>query len=407
MSSIYMVGNTLNRALPFLLLPLLTRWLTTDDYGVIGTFNAVQAQVALAVTMAVPGAIGRAWLDRGPGGIVFPAYLFNGLIVNLGLFLAVGAIFFVAAGVIAVKMHLVGVLVWITWVSAFFSAIHAIKAKLWIFQEQPKQFSIYQVTRTAANLILSIGLLYYLWMDWRGRIGGIVLVEALTAMVCFYLLFRQDGIHVQFRRDYLIDILKFSLPMYPHALGMLIITGADKFFLISMEELAVLGVYNVAFAISSMILFLAGSIDTSLMPWINRKLKAATPEDNRQIYLVTYGCAAFYVMLALALGLVAEPLLSLMVGKAFHGAAEYIMVLSLAHSAGAAYRIFTIPIFYAKKTGVLAWITMFSGMVTMVADYLLIGRYGAMGAAWGVFVGYATLCLGAWYYARILDVSGK
>jgi len=38
---IYMFGNTLDRALPFLMLPILTRWLSADDYGIIGTFIVI------------------------------------------------------------------------------------------------------------------------------------------------------------------------------------------------------------------------------------------------------------------------------------------------------------------------------------------------------------------------------
>ena len=398
----YTTGNILDRALPFLMLPILTRWLSTADYGVIGTFGVVQAQVALAVTMAIPGAVGRAWFDRGngPGDVDLPVYIFNGLLVNTVLFFVVGAIFFMLSGFIATELHLVGTLLWIIWITAFLIAIHSIKAKLWRCQERPLPFTIYQVLRTFLNFAFSIGLLYFLWMDWRGRIGGLVLAETLTAAVCLFLLIREDGIRIKFRRDYVTEILKFGLPLYPHALGMLIITGADKFLLNSLEGLSTLGVYNVAFSIGAMVTFMASSIDTSLMPWMYRKLKAPTISEQKQIVLATYGCVVLYVGIALLLGIVAAPLLGLFVGKAFHGAADYVMILSLAHAAAAAYRIFTFPIFYAKKTHVLAWITFFSGIVTLFADYLLIVRYGTIGAAWGTLIGFSTLCLGAWYYAH-------
>ncbi len=394
-----MFGNTLDRALPFLMLPILTRWLSADDYGIIGTFIVIQTQLMLAISMAVPGAIARAWIDKGSNfnDEDFSTYIFNGILTNVLLFLLVGAILLINIKYISSTLHIDGQIIIIILVTTFLSAIHTIKARLWHIQQKPKKFTTYQVTRTLLNFGLSVFLLLFLWMDWRGRIGGVVLTEALSAIACFYLLVREEKIRMIFNKDYFFDILKFGLPLYPHSLSMLVITGADKILINHMEGLSSLGTYNVAYSVANIILFIAASVDFSVTPWIYQKLKSATQKDKEKVVQFIYTIIIIYFLIAIFIGIISEPLINLIVGKNFRDASNYLMVLSIAHAFFAAYRLFTIPISFSKRNSFLIRSSTMSAVIIILINLILISHLGTIGAAWGTLFGYSFLCLSTWY----------
>ena len=53
---IYTFTNIIETAIPFFLMPVLTRLLSTFDYGIIVTFNAIKTNANPVISMATPGA---------------------------------------------------------------------------------------------------------------------------------------------------------------------------------------------------------------------------------------------------------------------------------------------------------------------------------------------------------------
>src|SRR3989339_2109559 len=84
---IYTFTNIAETAIPFFLMPVLTRLLSTFDYGIIATFNAIKTNANPVISMATPGAVGRAYYDRDKEGFDFQSYIYNALIVNFALLL--------------------------------------------------------------------------------------------------------------------------------------------------------------------------------------------------------------------------------------------------------------------------------------------------------------------------------
>jgi len=54
---IYTGSNVINKAIPFFLLPIVTRYLTPTDYGIVATFNVLLAVMVVFVGLSMHGAI--------------------------------------------------------------------------------------------------------------------------------------------------------------------------------------------------------------------------------------------------------------------------------------------------------------------------------------------------------------
>ncbi len=400
--SIYSSVNIFERSLPMLFLPILTRWLTPLDYGLIGTFNSIRTGVEPVVTMSTPGAVGRAYFDKDDQGFDYPSYVFTALIVNVVLFFLMGCIIFSISGFIVDKLHFPAAWLGLVLGVSFFTSISSMRSKLWIFQQQPIYFAKLKLSKSVMNLGLSIFLILIVWADWRGRISGIVLAELIVGIVALFLLIKGERIRPVIRWAYVKDVLRFGLPLYPHSLGWILIGSADKLLLNAIKGLSQLGIYNVAWAVASIIVFLGSAVDLTLTPWVYKMLKQPNLDGRLRYVCICYYYFCGITIMALLLGFFAPFLLSFFVGAEFQSAGEFVLLLSLANVAFVLYRLFSIPIYYYKRTHLLALVTLLGGIVSFGSNYLLIERYGVIGAVYGTMIGYFFILIVTWIFAHKL-----
>lgn len=401
-SSIYLVSNTINMAVPFVFLPILTRWLTPADYGYIGTFNAIRSNMEPAVTMSSAGAVCRAQVDRNQKGFDFPGYIFNAMAFNLALFFIVAILLCFLQGVISDKLHFPVLWVWFVPLLALFSSFGNFKAKLWIYQEKPLHYGTTLVAKSFLNIGLSFLMISFFWFDWRGRIAGIIMAEIIFFGISFYFLLKEDGLHFRLNKQYFREVAIFGFPLFPHSLGLMMIGTIDKFFLNAMFGMETLGVYNVGYTFGTVIIMLAAPFDNAVSPHIYRML--GKDEDNGKkkfvcffiIYLAVFILAAFVISMA------GPYILRLLVGERFYGAGVFIFWIAMSQVAFAMYRLLAIFITFSRKTYLLAWITLLSGLVAVAANFALIRINGAIGAAQATFLAYLTFFILTWMFVNRL-----
>lgn len=60
----YLISNIVNAAIPFMLLPILTRYLTKEEYGQIAMFQLLVAALSALAGLGVIGASARKYYDH-------------------------------------------------------------------------------------------------------------------------------------------------------------------------------------------------------------------------------------------------------------------------------------------------------------------------------------------------------
>lgn len=78
-SGIYAITNILNSAIPFFLLPILTRYLTPEEYGLVAMIGVLVGLTSPFVGINTHGAITRKYYDRD--SIKFTEYVGNCLFI--------------------------------------------------------------------------------------------------------------------------------------------------------------------------------------------------------------------------------------------------------------------------------------------------------------------------------------
>jgi O-antigen/teichoic acid export membrane protein len=376
---IYSVSSIINSAIPFLLLPVLTNFLTPVEYGRVSTFLVVVSIASIFVTLELHGIISVVYYKNRH---LVRKYIFN--IITIAT-LACGCIVMITcllantieeAIELPLKWILVGELV------AFFQFISLVNLTIWQLDQKAKYFGAFQISNTLLNYGISVLLIVYLGYGDKGRIVAVLLSALVFA--CFSIAYLHFNRKLVFglNKEVIKDSLKFGIPLLPHALSTWMVIGLDRIFINNYAGVEQNGIYTTGFQIASLISIVGVSFNKAFIPFLFKNLSNNDLQSKVKVVKVTYLYFIVLLLSAVALAISSPLLLSILVDEKYYAANDYILWIALGAAADGMYYGVVNYIFYVKKTGKLAYVTFLSGLLHVLLSFLLIPEIGALGAAY-------------------------
>lgn len=393
-AGIYTITSGINAAIPFLLMPILTRYLTPLDYGTVAMFGVLLSFVAPFTGLSINGAIARQYYASNE--VDMPRYVSNCLMILLTSTMLVGIIFYLLAEPISRAASFPMQWMWAVIIVSAAQFINQVNLTLWQAQVKPIPYGIYQICQTLVNMGLSIWFIVGLGMAWQGRIQAQVIAVVSFAIFGLLLLNHNGWLKIKPEKSYIRNALCFGVPLIPHALSGTIKTMVDRILISSMVGLSATGLYSVGFQIGMIIGILEDSFNNAYWPWLYERLKRNIDYEKRTIVKLTYTYFVVIICLALLLGFIAPWFLSFFVGPKFAGSSDYVIWIALGFAFNGMYKMVVNYIFYAEKTYILAWVTFTTAAISVGVNYFFIKLFGAVGAAYTyAIMGFVTF-LAVW-----------
>lgn len=385
-SIIYFSGSVINKVIPFALLPILTRYLTPEEYGLIALF-----QVAISFTSALVGMNIKVNITRDYYHVdkeEFRRSLTAIFAVSTVSFLCVQAIAFLF---IALDTNPFGVpdrwLIVVPIIS-FMAILNGFNLTLERVKERAWQFFGLDVSNSVVVALLTLLFVVALGMGWQGQALSLTLCSVAYGAFSLYAVVRGTGISRILDMDKVWDTVRVSLPLFPHALASTVIIMSDRLFIDRLIGTEYTGIYTVGYQIGAVTFIFSQAYMNAWSPWFYRKMKDPTAKTKMQIVRLTYISLAGILALTLVYSFIAIALLPFVVDARFLGASEYVTWISLSCVAYAIYQWFFPYLVLAKRTGYLAFSSTVAMLTNLVLNYLLINKYGVIGAAYATFFAY-------------------
>lgn len=402
-TAIYALANVLNGLIPFLLLPILTRVFTPEEYGLITLITVVIAVMGAFTGLSVHGAASVKYFDKE---INYPKFIGACLLVLTGSTLAVLSFLIFAGDAISAWIHLPKQWLILAAITSAAQFVVNIRLTIWQVQEQAMRYGFFQVTQTIFNLGLSLALVFWVLMGWEGRAWGIVIAIAFFACCALYTLQKEKLIDWRGDKQYVKAALEFGVPLIPHVLGGLAIVTADRFIIAKTLGAGAVGIFAVAVQISMVMNFLVDALLKSYTPTLFRKLAIATEEDKEHLVNITYMMFLAIFIFSTIYIYFAKLILPALVGEGFDAASIYIAWLVYAATFSGMYYLVGLYIVYAGKTHVLSIVTICVGALHCALLYYMVSREGLLGAAKATVVSSALMFLLTWIFsARIYPMK--
>lgn len=380
-SSIYLLSNILNALVPFFLLPVLTRYLSPDEYGQIAMFQTLVTALAALTGLNAVGAANRKFYDNADK---LSLANFNGSCLHILLFSAcgLGAICFILADFIAEWLSIPKT--WIYFAIVISSANFIIQLRLgqWQIREKAISFGMMQVSQSVMVLLLSLTLVILMKQGASGRVDALLYITLLYALISLFLLYFDDLLQVfPLRKDHLKEALSFGVPLVPHVVGIFLISSVDRFFINRQLGVAEAGIYMLAVQLSLGMAVVFDAINKALVPWLFRALAEQKPQQLQRLVKFTYLFFIIVFCLGLLSFIVGPWVVSWVAGGKYQRAGTVIGWLCLGQAFYGMYLMVTNYIFYAKKTGSLSIVTMSIGLMNFALLAYFINKNGIVGVA--------------------------
>ena len=385
--AIYGSGDVAIQALNFLLLPLYVKYLTKADYGVLALLASVEATVKLFFRWGVDGAFMRFWYDcddqharqRLASTLFFFLLGANGVL----LVLSVAAAPFIserllqsAGNTLALQLVLLN-----TFAIGFtFIPFHVLR-----IEGRAREFSGLTLARSASTLVLRLVLVIGAGLG----VMGVVLADVIVTAVLLIIMLRWFAplLRPMFSRGVLRQSLAFGLPRIPHGFAMQLMAVGDRFVLARYVGVQDIGIYSMGVSFGLIEKIVLGAFEYAWAPFYYAT--AREPDAGRVFSTIgTYGIAVLALMTA-GLSAIAADLLDVVTHGQYVSAAEIVTWTAVGVFFYGVYLLTSIGLNITSRTAYYPVTTAVGAGLNIGLNFVLIPRFGIIGAAWANGAAYA------------------
>ena len=399
---IYTLTDGIGKAISFILLPILSFFLSPEGLGLATNFAVFASIVNLLAGQAILNALQYFYYEQTKEQ--------NAILVSNLIWMTVVACLFLAGIVLLCSNGVYNYLQlnltfqFLTFPFALAFVLTNISLQLFRLEDKPKSFAIYQIVQIVLHCILVV-LFVIIWkQDGEGKIYAEVLTVVLMGAVNLYSIIKRKYLIFKYDKKSIKQLLKFGLPLMPHSISFWFKSGADKVFITNFVGLASNGIYSMAMSISSLYTVVSNAFFNAYVPALQKKLSILTPETEKlekmRIVKMIYLIIGLFFFISLMAILGGWAILKYFVDDKYEAAFEFIPGIILSLYIYVVYTFAVQFVYKQKKTLVLGIITFTGSLIQMGFAYLFVRMFGTMGAVYSSIIGSLIISVAIFAYSN-------
>lgn len=378
----YTVGNYLLKGLSFFTIPLFSRLLSTEEYGIYNSYLAYEAVLYIILGLALHSSIKNAKYKYKDD---FQKYISSCLLLLL-----------------------MNAFIWLLFVNCFANILEKCTGfqrgilNLMIFHSlggaciqfyniyvgldyRYKDFLKISLINAIVNILLSVILIGSICNNdhVQGRIVGTVVPIIIITMGIYIFFFGKAKPTIN--KEFWKYALTYSLPIVPHGISQVILSHFDRIMIKDLVGAAQAGIYSFSYNIFSIIMVTGTSLDSVWGPWFYEKMNEGDYHSVRKR-------ASHFLMLMFvfsSLVMLISPELVWILGSSKYKDAAYTVIPVVAGGFFSfAYMIPSYVEYYFDKTKYIAIGTSSAALINVVLNWYFITKYGYVIAAYTTLVTY-------------------
>ena len=191
--------------------------------------------------------------------------------------------------------------------------------------------------------------------------------------------------------------LSFNIPLIPHYLSNTILNSSDRIMIERMVGASEAGIYNLAYAISSIMIIFNNALTQTLEPWMYKKIKENKIND---ISGVAYPAFVFVAIVNLFLIAFAPEVVKIFAPASYYEAVEVIPPVAMSVFFMFFRVFFAVFEFYYKETKNIAIATVSGAILNVALNYICIGIWGYQAAGYTTLVCYMVYDVAHYIFMR-------
>lgn len=356
-SAIYLMGELVSRAMPFLLLPYLSRKLGVEGFGQLAYYQTYLMLFLIIVSLSQEGAITRYFYHYGKRSLALVIHtgyaytLFSGAIILL-------ACWYLQSEILAYLA-----------VSAIFQSFLNVQLSVRQCQKQPLPYSVIQFASSVTSVLLTVLLLELYQTELVEKRILAILSSNILVFAGAYLLYAKKQPHKRFAwRDYKVAmsyLFGFGLPLILHNASLFLKGQLDRVFIYHTFSEVELGLYAMGAQITAILIVILQALNKAAIPYFFEHLK------QKKITIVQvhkWALLSFFIIPipAMVAGIIPESMIVWLLGPQFLGTKYYIVMFLFSTALVIPYFILVNYLFFYGQNKYISLCSIISTIIYVI-----------------------------------------
>lgn len=377
-TAIIAIGKLSTQIVSFLLLPLYTAKLSTEEFGTYDFFVTLSVFLLPIITLLMEESMFRFLIDADD--LKSKKRTITATIV----YTAVGTVIFtILAAIIMGIIHYEYAVIFIIFIIS--NILLGLSNALSRGMGKVNLYSLSNFILGVITIILNILFIVTFKLGVNGLLWSNIIANTATAVIMFYKLHLPQFVSKKdFSRETLGKMIRYSAPLVPNNLSWVIISLSDRLMLTQMTGADANGIYAVANKFPNIVYTCYGFFSTA---WKESAARILKEENKSQYYNSIYKDVKFFLK-AIVLGLIAIMPLAfpLLVNESYNDAYKYIpiLIISIYYTNMSNFYggIFTAY----KNTKIMGSTTAVAAVINIVINIIFIPKFGIYAATFSTLI---------------------
>ncbi|THB80826.1 MAG: hypothetical protein D3926_05190 [Desulfobacteraceae bacterium] len=391
----FLTGGTLSLLLGFVTFPILTRILSTEQYGVLGLVTTTMSLVLVFSKAGLSNAVIRFYQEYRNDDMqktVFASTIFyRALMIS---FIVMVLYFFT----VPLFIKYLGI-------NAEYEVCFKIMAAYLLIR--PMNILINNMLRVndrtffmnalglctrVARILVALVLLLYVVRRFYGYFLGIAAVEFMLAIILLYWFLSNYRVRFKEASNSLtIDLIKFGAPLLITEITYLLLSYADRYMIVAWYGENSLGVYTVGYNLAMYLVnILAFSLSYTVIPAYvevyGEKGKEQTEEFLKKVF---YYIVIVIFPICLGYYAISDDLFVFLASEKYAAASIFSPIILIGTFILELNNVFNAGLYLKKKTATILKIMITAVVVNIILNIILLPRFGIIGAAFATLISCA------------------
>lgn len=374
--------------------------MTPSDYGIISSLYIFGTVLTILFTLSIPRALYRVYYDyktdiekRQLVGTSIISVFFIAILSLLLLLIFSPIIGNIYASISFYPYFLYTIL------AILFIAFHSIPQALLQINEKALTFISLNI---ALFFIKSFFILYNVAFLKKGAIGYLE-ADLLTDLIFIPLYYFSIRNHISLSWNFpmLKNLLLFSIPIIPGMLSAWVLNLSDRIFIERNFDAVQVGIYSLGYQIAGLVLLFTSAFKSAYDPYF---YKIANTDDSNtakeKLYKTNYIFVLILLFVTFMVAFFSKEVVQIFFSEKYSISAQVIPIVLLGYLFSQNSALLNNMVYQMKKTKVVMYITLFSALVNIGLNFILIPKFGIMGAAWTTAFSFLVMFVLSYILAR-------
>lgn len=396
---LYTLFSFINNGISFILILILTKFLSPSDYGHLNLYNAFVSLLNIIIALCTASFVAVSFFQKKKDELqeIIQVVIIVASCVALLLFAFIVCFPKLTTDLIGVDIKYLGLGICV----CYFTVFNGLNLDIWRVEEKPVSYGIYSLTFAICNFGLTIWLIAGYKYGWTGRVYAQFMLSILYFLVSIIFLYKRRYLVFKIPSKSIIkETLLFSLPLIPHNASFWLKQGTDRYIINYFYDTSVVGYFSFSMNLAAIITIIGTAFNATNSVYSFKLLTANDSTIFRKLKIqsrIMYLIFGFICLLVIAFSHIIIKYFLQQYNQSLH----FIIPLCLGAFFQCIYYLWVNYIVFYKKTVRLMNITLGTAMF-QISLSIWLTRYSPEYTAW------VSMCISAltfflvYYYANRL-----